>query len=183
MVNKKKIALMFIALAVLSGCSRLYRYNEVKDDDLVEVSYDKVDELILDLRQPLPRGSLVVINSLINVGELEQTLSFGRIVSDQISSAFHRSGYRVMGMELPTEIFAKNEGGILQLPDKTKEALNNVGAKAVVIGSYAPGHNNVYVSLRVVDIASQDVIASADYSVPMGPDAKTLVTKPQPPKK
>ncbi|MDX8127824.1 FlgO family outer membrane protein [Methylomonas sp. OY6] len=178
MVNKKTMALMALALIMLSGCSRGFRASEVKDDDLVEVSYEAVDQLLLDLREPLPRGSLVVINSLVNVGELEQTLAFGRIVSDQISSAFHRSGYRVMGMELPTEIFAKNEAGILQLPDKTKEALNNVGAKAVVVGSFAPGYNNVYVSLRVVDIASQNVISSTDYSVSMGPDAKVLVKKP-----
>jgi TolB-like protein len=179
MINKKTMALMFLALTILSGCHRFSR-PENSDDNLVEVSYDVVNQLILDLRQPLPIGSLVVINSLVNVDDLEQNLAFGRIVSDQISSAFHRSGYRVMGMELPTEIFAKNETGILQLPEKTKEALNNVGAKAVVIGSYAPGYNNVYVSLRVVDIASQNVISSADYSVSMGPDAKVLVKKPQP---
>jgi len=108
MVNKKTMALMALALIMLSGCSRGFRASEVKDDDLVEVSYEAVDQLLLDLREPLPRGSLVVINSLVNLGELEQTLAFGRIVSDQISSAFHRSGYRVMGMELPSEIFAKN---------------------------------------------------------------------------
>lgn len=179
MFNKKTMALMLLALTMLSGCNRFSR-PEIKDDDLVEVSYQVVNQLILDLRQPMPKGSLVVINSLVNVDDLGQALPFGRIVSDQISSAFHRAGYQVMGMELPTEIFAKNEVGILQLPEKTKEALNNVGAKAVVIGSFAPGHNNVYVSLRIVDIASQNVIASTDYSVSMGPDARALVTKPQP---
>jgi hypothetical protein len=129
----------------------------------------------------LPKGSLVVINSLINVDELNQHLPFGRIVSDQISSAFHQAGYLVMGMELPTEIFSKNDAGILQIPEKTKEALNLLGAKAIVIGSYAPGRNNVYVSLRLVEIASQNVMSSTDYSVGMGPDAKVLASLPQPP--
>ena len=179
MINKKTLALVLLAATLSSGCNRFAR-NEIKDDNLVEVSYQEVSQLILNLQQPLPRGSLVVINSLVNVDDMGQTLPFGRIVSDQISSAFHQHGYRVMGMELPTEIFAKNEAGILQIPDKTKEALNNVGAKAVVIGSFAPGHNNVYVSLRLVDIASQNVVSSADYSVAMGPDAKALTAKPQP---
>lgn len=131
MLNKKIMVLMLAGLTVLSGCSRLYYYStSIDDDDLVEVSYDAVGWLLADLRQPLPQGSLVVINSLVNVDDMGQTLPFGRIISDQISSALHRSGYRVMGMELPTEIFAKNETGILELPEKTKEALNNVGAKA-----------------------------------------------------
>jgi len=181
MLNKKIMVLMLAGLTALSGCSRLYYYStSIDDDDLVEVSYDAVGWLLADLRQPLPKGSLVVINSLVNVDDMGQTLPFGRIISDQISSALHRSGYRVMGMELPTEIFAKNESGILELPEKTKEALNNVGAKAIVIGSYAPGRDNIYVSLRVVDIASQNVVSSTDYAVAMGPDAKVLTTKPQP---
>lgn len=180
MFKKQTIVLTVLALTMLSGCNRLYRPSETKDDNLVEVSYDAVNQLILNLRQPLPRGSLVVVNSLVNVDDLGQTLAFGRIVSDQISSAFHNAGYQVMGMELPTELFAKNDAGILQLPEKTKEALNTAGAKAVVIGSYAPGRNTVYVSLRIVDIAGQNVISSTDYAVAMGPDAKALATHPQP---
>jgi len=173
---KKQIIILIVMLAVLSGCSRFYRHSETKDADLIELSYNAVDQLMLNLRQPLPKGSLVVINSLINIADLGQTQPFGRIVSDQISSAFQNDGYMVMGMELPTEIFAKNDAGILQLPEKTKDALNNLGAKVVVIGSYAPGRNTVYVSLRIVDIASQTVISSTDYAVPMGPDATELAT-------
>ncbi len=181
-MNKKQLlAPAVLSALMLSGCTPgwYYHMNEVDDDDLVEVSYSAVDQLQLNLKQPLPKGSLVVINSMVNVDDLGQTLPFGRIVSDQLSSSLHRAGYRVMGMELPTEIFAKNEAGILQLPEKTKEALNAVHASAVVIGTYAAGRENVYVSLRVVEIATQNVISSTDYSIPMGPDAKAMTTRPQ----
>ena len=180
MLKKQMMVLMVLALILQSGCSRTYRPREADDDNLVEVSYQEVNSLIQNLRLPLPKGTLIVINSLINVDNLGQSLAFGRIVSEQISSAFHQAGYLVMGMELPTEIFAKNDAGILQIPDKTKEALNLLGAKAIVIGSYAPGRNNVYVSLRVVEIASQNIMSSVDYAVGMGPDAKVLAMPPQP---
>jgi TolB-like protein len=178
---KKQLFVLAVILTLLSGCSRLfYRQAETSDDNLVEMSFEGVQKLLLGLREPLPKGSLVVINSLINVTDLGQTLAFGRIVSDQISSALQNNGYIVTGMELPTEMFAKNEAGILQLPEKTKDALNALGARAVVIGSYAPGRNNIYISLRLVDIASQTVISSTDYAVAMGPDAKALTLPPLP---
>lgn len=181
MIKKPLFVSALLALTLLAGCSSYYRYrSEVKDDDLVEVSYAAVEQLLQNLKQPLPRGNLVVINSLVNVGDLGQTMPFGRIVSDQISSAMHRNGYRVMGMELPTEIFSKNEAGILELPEKTKEALNNVHANALVIGTYAAGRKNVYVSLRVVEIATQNIISSTDYSIPMGPDARAMALPPDP---
>lgn len=179
MFKKQAIVLLVSAVTALSACNRVYYAEEVEDDNLVEVSYEAVDQLLLNLKQPLPRGSLVVINSLVNVDDLSQTFSFGRIVSDQISSAFHRSGYRVMGMELPTEIFVKNDSGILQLSEETKKALNDVGAQALVIGTFAPGKKNAYVSIRVVDIDSGYFMSTTDYSVAMGPDAKNLL-KPKP---
>lgn len=175
MLKKQTIIFLMMATAALAGCNRAYYSSEPDDEDLVEVSYQTVEDLLLNLKQPLPKGSLVVINSLVNVDDLSQTFSFGRILSDQISSAFHRSGYRIMGMELPTEIFVKNESGILHLSDETKEALHNVGASALVVGVFAPGKRNAYISLRVVDIASQNFISTTDLSVPMGPDAKQLL--------
>ncbi|GAB4254448.1 MAG: hypothetical protein Kow0065_01540 [Methylomicrobium sp.] len=179
MFKRQIVVLMISALTGLSACNRVYYASETEDEDLVEVSYDAVEQLLMQIKQPLPRGSLVVINSLVNVDDMSQTFAFGRIVSDQISSAFHRSGYRVMGMELPTEIFAKNDNGILQLSEETKKGLNEVGAQALVIGTFAAGKKNAYVSLRVVDIDSGYFVSTTDYSVPMGPDAKVLL-KPKP---
>lgn len=178
MKNHQLCVSAVLALTLLSGCGPRYYYESVADDDLVEVSYSAIDQLLLGLKQPLPRGSLVVINSLVNVDDMGQTLPFGRIVSDQLTSAMSRAGYRVMGMELPTEIFAKNEAGILELPEKTKQTLHDVHANAFVYGTYAAGRKNVYVSLRIVDILTQDIISSTDFSIPMGPDAKRLATMP-----
>ncbi|MCK5121522.1 MAG: hypothetical protein KAQ91_06040 [Methylococcales bacterium] len=174
MIKKQIFYLLILMITLSTGCSRYYS-NEPDDENLVEVSFKEVDNLLINLKQPLPTGSLVVINSLVNVDDLSQTFSFGRIISDQISSAFHRAGYRVMGMELPTEIFVKDDAGILHLSAKTKKALNDIAAGSLVIGSFAPGKRNVYISLRIVDIASQNVIATTDFSVPMGPDAKILL--------
>ena len=174
MIKKQMFSLLILTLILSTGCTRNY-VKVPEDANLVEVSYGAVDDLLINLKQPLPKGELVIINSLVNVDDLSQSFSFGRIISDQISSAFHRAGYRVMGMELPTELFVKNDAGILHLSTTVKEALDKVGAKALVIGSFAPGKLNAYISLRIVDIASQNFIATTDYSVPMGPDAKILL--------
>ncbi|PKM13321.1 MAG: hypothetical protein CVV13_01855 [Gammaproteobacteria bacterium HGW-Gammaproteobacteria-3] len=175
MLTQRTGIFLVLAMLAIGGCNRAYYPDEPEDEDLVEVSYKAVDDLLLNLKQPLPKGSLVVINSLVNVDDLSQTFSFGRILSDQISSAFHRAGYRIMGMELPTEIFVKNDNGILHLADETKQALHDVGASALVVGVFAPGKRNAYISLRIVDIASRNFIATTDLSVPVGPDVKLLL--------
>ncbi len=174
MLKKAIIFLAVLLIASLNGCASLY-YREVKDADLVEVSYDAVDTLKDDLKLRIPPGSLLIVSTLLHVDDLKKTSSFGRIMSDQIASAFHNSGYRIIGMELPIDLFVMEEGGTLHLSDETRNMIKQYGAAAIVGGVYAPGKRSVYVSLRMIDTVSANIISSTDLSVPMGPDAKTLV--------
>jgi hypothetical protein len=161
--------------ASLSGCGA-FRHYETKDADLVDVSYDAVDDLKARLTRKLPKHSLIIVTTLLNVDNLNKTSAFGRIVSDQIASAFHQSGYRIIGMEMPIDLFVMTEDGALQLSDDTKKLLNRYQAAVLVGGVYAPGKKNSYVSLRVIDTVTKNVISATDFSVPMGPDAKLLMT-------
>ena len=173
MFNKAAIFTLMLITTVLSGCTTYQQ--PVKDVDLVEVSYDAVDTLLKQLSQPIPKGSLIIVSTLVNVDDLNQTSAFGRIVSDQLASAFNNSGYRIRGMEMQTALFVKEESGILQLSDETKETLGKYNASALVAGVFAAGRRTAYVSLRIVDLNSKNIISSTDYSVPMGPDARVLL--------
>ena len=173
MFNKAAIFTLMLITTVLSGCTTYQQ--PVKDVDLVEVSYDAVDTLLKQLSQPIPKGSLIIVSTLVNVDDLNQTSAFGRIVSDQLASAFNNSGYRIRGMEMQTALFVKEESGILHLSDETKETLGKYNASALVAGVFAAGRRTAYVSLRIVDLNSKNIISSTDYSVPMGPDARVLL--------
>ena len=174
MFKKATIALLVLAMALLSGCTR-YRYQEIKDVDLIEVSYGATQKLLKQSRKPLPANSLIVVTTFVNVDDLNQTSSFGRIVSDQIASAFNNAGYRIKGMEMPTEVFVKEEDGMLQLSDTSERILKANQAAALVVGTFAPGKQTAYVSIRMLDLDTNTVISSTDFSVPMGPDARVLL--------
>ncbi|MDD2723013.1 MAG: FlgO family outer membrane protein [Methylovulum sp.] len=161
--------------ASLSGCGMFHNY-EVKDADLVDVSYDAVDDLQKRLTRKPAKNSLIIVTTLLNVDNLNKTSAFGRIVSDQIASAFHQAGYQIIGMELPIDLFVMQEDGSLHLSDDTQKLLRRYHAAVLVGGVYAPGKKNSYVSLRVIETATKNIISSTDYSIPMGPDAKLLMS-------
>ena len=174
---KKTTALVppLLGMMLLSGCSGIHQYLQNRDADLVEESYDATDRLHEKIINKLPKNSLIVVSTLLNVDNLNQTSSFGRIVSDQIASAFNGLGYQVIGMEMPIDLFVLEEGGRFHLSDETKAMLRHYKASTLVGGVYAPGKQTGYVSLRMVDINSKNIIASTDFSVPMGPDAKMMM--------
>ncbi|MEQ1529202.1 MAG: FlgO family outer membrane protein [Methylococcales bacterium] len=162
-------------MSLTSCSSMLYRYQEVRDTNLVDVSYDAVGTLQDKLARPLPKNSLIIVSTLVNVDNSNQTSSFGRIISDQVASAFHDSGYQIIGIEMPIDLFVMQEDGKLHLSPETREMLKHYNATTIVGGVYAPGKKNTYVSLRLIDLNSRSFISSADFSVPMGPDAKILL--------
>lgn len=172
----KKFTIFFLTLLITSMTSCTpYGMRPIDDVDLVKVSYEAVDDLLDNLSQPIPKDSLIVVSTLVNANDLNQTSAFGRIVSDQIASAFNKAGYRIKGMEMQTAKFVTEEGGMLQLTDEAKETFRKNHVTAVVAGVFAAGRENAYVSLRMVDIASKNIISSTDFNVPMGPDARVLL--------
>jgi hypothetical protein len=177
MLKKPSILIPALLMLSLTSCSSLlYRYNqEAKDTNLVDVSYDAVSTLQDKLASPLPKGSLIIVSTLVNVNNQNQTSSFGRIISTQVASALHDSGYQIIAMELPIDLFVVQDGGQLHLPPETKQLLKHYNTSTIVGGVYAPGKKNTYVSLRMIDLNSRSFISSADFSVPMGPDAKKLL--------
>jgi len=177
MLKKATILNLALLSAVLNGCTMFN--NEIKDADMVEVSYDAVDDLKDRLSRTIPKNSLIVVSTLLNVDNLNKTSAFGRIISDQIASAFHQSGYQIIGMEMPIDLFIMDEDGKIRLSKENKAMLRPYQAGVIVGGVYAPGKKNSYVSLRIVDLNTKNVISSTDYSIPMGPDAKKLM-EPKP---
>ncbi len=175
MLKKSTIFTSILLISALSGCYRSQYYQTPTDADLIEVSHDAADTLQSNLLKTIPKHSLIIVSTLLNVNDLKKTSSFGRIISDQIASAFHDLGYRIIGMEMPIDLFVMQEDGGLHLSDETKKMLKKYGAAAIVGGVYAQGSQTAYVSLRVIDTNSKNIISSTDLSVPMGPDAKVLL--------
>lgn len=171
--NKLILITLTLASLILSGCSQ--RYTVPEDVDLIPVSQKAAKDLLASNRQPLSKDKLIVVSSFVNVDDLKQTSAFGRIISSQISSAFFKAGYRIKSMELPTDAFVKSDNGFLRLTENARSEIKKQGASTLVAGIFAPGRVTAYVTIRMIDIDSREVISSTDFSVPMGQDTRELL--------
>lgn len=164
---------MILISFILSGCSQ--RYVGPQDVDLIPVSQKAAKDLLANSNRALSKDNLIVVSTFVNVDDLQQTSAFGRIVSSQIASAFFKSGYRIRSMELPTDAFVKSDNGFLQLTENARSEIKKQGASTLVAGIFAPGRVTAYVTIRMIDIDSREVISSTDFSVPMGQDTRQLL--------
>ena len=179
MLKKATVLIPVLLIATLSGCASTFRFFKTQsylNTDLIEASYDATDEIKNELVKKIPKDSLIIVSTLLNVKKNpNETSSFGRIISDQIATSLHNSGYQIIALDLPIDLFMMEEDGELKLSDEDKATLRKYNAAVMVGGVYAPGKQNAYVSLRAVDRFTKHVIASTDFSVALGPDVKNLL--------
>ena len=191
MLKKSIILIPALLIATLSGCmksyeketrpswwsnfARNYQTKGYLNTNLIENSHDATDELQDKLTRKMSKDTLIVVSTLLNVKNLKETSAFGRIISNQIATSLHESGYQIIGMDLPADVFMMTESGGLELPDKDQAILRKYKAVIMVGGVYAAGKQHVYVSLRAVDRFTKQMVASTDFPVILGPDVKMLL--------
>ena len=84
--------------------------------------------------------------SFVNVNNLEESSSFGRIIAEQITSRFTQLGHKVIELKLrQNSIFIKEGQGEFILSRDVHELSKTYNASAVVVGTYADGGDRLYV--------------------------------------
>ena len=178
MLKKITLLTLLINIIALNGCNSAYRSYKTQgylNTDLVESSYKASNQLQDRFTRKIPKDTLILVSTLLNVKNLKETSAFGRIISNQIATSLHDAGYQIIGMDLPADLFMMKDDGEIQLSENDKTRLKQYKSVIIVGGVYAPGKQNTYVTLRAVDRFTKQVIASTDFSVALGPDVKVLL--------
>lgn len=185
-MNLLKHSAITLAFLTLTGCYGGSYVTEVitstDETNLHDQSHEVVDELISFAERnssfsgaALNADSPFVIASFVDVNQMDQSSAFGRIVSEQFASRFSQKGYYVVELKLRKDIFIKEKQGEFMLSRKIKEISKNHNAQAIVVGTYAIGENNVYITTRMIDPPTNRIISSYDYRLPITEDIRKLL--------
>ncbi len=172
---------LFTALSVvgLQGCASsgddVPIRPIIQDANLIDQSYRAADALLMrtpwlrERREPLLSATFVDINNL------ETSSGLGRVIGDQIGSRFAQQDFTVIEIKMRNNIFVKEGSGEFALSRSVKELSQSHNAAAVIAGTYAVGRQSVFVNARLIRATDNLVLASYDYVLPLGPDAKALI--------
>ena len=180
------LAAGFLSVGVgglLSGCSDIYTGASFPDQatqvqghvDLVANSHRVTERLIDTSQQILDREKPIIVASLVDVTDLEQSSVLGRIVGEQISSRLTQLGYTTREMRFRGNILVREGDGELALSRDVQKISKAQEAQAVVTGVYAVADNTVYVTLRLIRAHDSLVISSFDYSLPKNKNISSLL--------
>ena len=148
----------------ISGCSQL---NDTHlepvfggDIDLVALG-DEVAETLT--RQPVPPlmqhqpEQPILITTLVNNDNLDDTSSFGRSFQNNIIAGFVKRGYAVKEVKLRRNLLVEERKGEFMLTRDLRELAAKQQAQAIVVGTYTLANRTMYLSVRLVSPHNQAI--------------------------
>ena len=147
----------------------------IRDANLVEQNYGAADALLTRTPWLKERNEPLLAATFVDINNLETSSGLGRVIGQQVGSRFAQQGFTVVEITMRNNIFVAEGAGEFALSRSVREISQSHNAAAVIAGTYAVGRQSVFVNARLIRATDNQVLASYDYVLPLGPDARALV--------
>jgi TolB-like protein len=172
-------ALSCLALFGLSACETTAppppTYEQAQASAFIKANYAAADVLASSIDKTGNKPLLV--STLADVSKLEESSPLGRMISEQVASRFVQKGLPVVEMKLRDNVFVKNNEGEFVLTRRIRELATSYDANTAMVGTYTDAGDYVFVSLKLVDVATSQILASHDYALPMQPEIRRMLRR------
>jgi TolB-like protein len=120
----------------------------------------------------------LIIASFVDSNDLNYTTGLGRLLAEQFSTQLINNGYKVVELLLRENLYITKKGGEFLLSREIKNlSLKQHNAQAALVGTYVTGANEVFINAKIVDISSNVIISSLDFSIPLDPNVINMLAK------
>jgi TolB-like protein len=161
---------------LLAGCaSQPAERGSLAHSTFIAANYRAADELLAQLQGRLPLGQPLIVATVVNIDALDQSSTLGRLVSEQISARFSRSGYNMIEMKFRNNVYMSRGEGELLLSREISEIARAHNARAAIVGTYGVSGGAVYLNVKVVDPGANFVMAAHDYALPLTSGIQTML--------
>jgi TolB-like protein len=185
----RKTASLFFAAATafsMTGCTTSDRHSEASTPSLAEPpqhlseSGDPASlvylaaQTLADRAEGLDKARPIVVATVVSVDDMKASSTFGRLASEWIANRVEQRGYLVRDVTY-TGALTINREGTLVLSRDALALSRQIGAQAIVAGTYAVAGEKIYLSLRLLSAHSGELISSTDVAIPLNDDTRPLV--------
>ena len=125
------------------------------------------DRLLFSSRQYLVDGQPILVSTFVNIDNLEQSSSFGRVISEQISSRLSVKNVQILEPKLRNHTYMKPDVGELMLTRRISDVPQFNEVQAILVGTYYVGTKDVIVNLKLVKPETNIVIGSDNFVIPL----------------
>jgi hypothetical protein len=187
-MSSQKVLLFAAAALLTAGCglprsgvpSEKIRFSVTEParqhNDLASLVYQAAQTLgerAVYLDKPRP----IIAATIVTVDDLEQSSTFGRLVSQLVANRIEQRGYLVRDVTYMRALALKPGTGELVLTREALKTSEQVNAQAVIAGTYAVAGEEIYLNLRLLNAGNGEILASADAVIPLNDNTYPLIAR------
>lgn len=128
---------------------------------------------------PDSRVRPTVITSFVDLNNLGETSGLGRLMGEHFMHQLQIRGWNVTDIRMTRDLII-NEEGEFSLSRELKRLRGTLAAANVVTGTYTATVDGILVSVRVLDLATGQVVSTAQTRFMRDKFISSLVDKPRP---
>ena len=140
-----------------SGCVQHMVIQKVPT--IGEATYLTSKELTYRASLPQKQKNIIVVTSLVNVNNFNQSSDFGRLYSDSMITNFERENWTVIDYRGKNIVSKTKKGEFFLNRDKLKLLPKNA---VVFVGTYGKYKNGLVLNLRILNATDNKVIAASN---------------------
>ncbi|HBX37457.1 MAG TPA: hypothetical protein DEG76_09285 [Pseudohongiella sp.] len=159
------------ALLALTACGGIKTSN----NRVISSHHDAARYLIMMAGDQLPANGRMIAASFADVNELSTSSTFGRMASQQLVSQFVIEGFSFVEILMRDNIYIDSNEGEFLLSRTVNDISDQHNAPIVLVGTYAPADENVFVTAKLIRTTDNVIVASYDYAVPYTRDMRNLL--------
>jgi TolB-like protein len=153
--------------SVLTGCSKRYQNLpaftsfSIPDTENGSVGRFKTSYLA-DQIHAYFRGNMagpIAVTTFVEIDNLYQSSTFGRIIAEQLISELSMKGYNVIEIRLSDAVQIMENEGELGLSRQTDVLRPQQALSGLVVGTYAASNDRVYLNTRLIDPRTSNIIS------------------------
>lgn len=116
-----------------------------------------------------PEGP-ILLASFVNLDNLEESSSLGRIIPQQIGSALSDCGFKLLDVRLRADSMRiEPSQGEFALSRELKVIAREQKAYGVLVGTYSKLYGQIYVNAKILKSSDKITLAATDYLLPYEP--------------
>lgn len=179
--EKLFVAAACSAVLALAGCSDTPQkkpdptWEQAGSSPLIHANYKAADFLLAGLPSAVGRTQPLIIATVVNIDNLDQSSTLGRLTSEHLSARFTQAGFRMIELKYRNSVYVKRSQGELMLTREINELAQSHDAQAVIIGTYGQSNDFVFINLKVIQPATNIVLAVHDYALPLDGSIRALL--------
>ena len=167
-------AILIALLLVLNACAALDDADPAPEPDLSSLAHQAA-ERIMASEPDMTRYSPMIAATFVDIDDLGQSSTFGRISAEIIASALAHQGMSVREVKMGDSMFIEENLGELILSRQVQQLSDEHDARSILMGTYAEGRDFLYVSARLVGTENAVVLGTADFRLPVDNHIRSLL--------